>query len=193
MTSKTPGSITRYLRAFQGGDPEAARKLWDRYFDRLVRLAHDKLRGSPRRAADEEDAALSAFDSFFRGAEQGRFRKLEDRDDLWQLLVLLTIRKSVDQVRLERRQKRGGQASSDGDADMQEILCREPSAELAAMMAEECQRLMGRLDDDELRTIALLRMEGFRDHEIADQLGCARRTVQRRVRLIQDIWQQEVA
>ena len=46
-----------------------------------------------RRAADEEDVALSAFDSFCRGAEQGRFPQLDGRDDLWHLLVVITVRK----------------------------------------------------------------------------------------------------
>src|SRR5262249_44003183 len=78
------------------------------YFRRLVGLARKKLRAAPRRAADEEDVALSAFDSFCRGAEQDRFPQLHDRLDLWQLLVLLTARKAVDLAQPERRQNRGG-------------------------------------------------------------------------------------
>jgi len=63
------------------------RKLWERYFRRLVGLARKKLRAAPRRAADEEDVALSAFDSFCRGAKLDRFPQLHDRLDVWQLLV----------------------------------------------------------------------------------------------------------
>src|SRR5262245_36787462 len=58
----TRGSITQWLGLLQAGEPAAAEKLWQCYFDRLVRLASRKLRASRRRAADEEDVVLSAFD-----------------------------------------------------------------------------------------------------------------------------------
>src|ERR687888_330879 len=107
------GSVTRWLGPLLAGDPAAAQQLWERYFRRLVGLARTKLRGAPRRAADEEDVALSAFDSFCRHAEQDRFPQLNDRLDLWQLLVLLTARKASDLAQHERRQKRGGGAVLD--------------------------------------------------------------------------------
>ena len=52
--------------------------------------------------------ALSAFDSFCQGVEQGQFSRLQDRDDLWHILAVITVRKAVDLVQHERRQKRGG-------------------------------------------------------------------------------------
>src|SRR5262245_65121803 len=102
------GSVTLYLAHLRSGDSAAARQLWEGYFQRLVDLARQRLRGVPRRAADEEDVALSAFDSFCRRAGEGRFPRLDDRDDLWQALVMLTVRKAADQANRERRQKRGG-------------------------------------------------------------------------------------
>src|SRR5262245_52572189 len=81
------GSVTRWLGRLQQADPAAAQRLWERYFPQLVRLAHQKLRGAPQAVADEEDVALSAFDSFCRNAERGRFPELLDRDGLWRLLV----------------------------------------------------------------------------------------------------------
>src|SRR3954465_6949521 len=95
------GSVTRWLAPLQAGDPAAAQQLWERYFRRLVGLARTKLRGAPRRAADEEDVALSAFDSFCRHAEAGRFPRLADRDSLWRLLVTVTARKAAHQARDE--------------------------------------------------------------------------------------------
>ena len=90
------GSITRLVNQFQVGDRVVAQQLWERYFHRLVGLARQKLGGLPPGAADEEDVALSAFASFCRAAEQGRFPRLNDRDDLWQVLVMVTTRKAVD-------------------------------------------------------------------------------------------------
>ena len=107
------GSVTHWINLLKGGDAAAVQRLWEAYFPRLVGLARKKLREAPRRAADEEDVALSAFDSFCRAAGQDRFPQLHDRLDLWQLLVLLTARKASDLAQHERRQKRGGGAVLD--------------------------------------------------------------------------------
>src|SRR5262245_47055389 len=109
------GEVTRLVQQVKQGDPGAAHELWQRYFARLVALARQRLRGSPRRVADEEDVALSAFDSFCRRAEQQRFPRLEDRDDLWQLLVMITARKAADLANHDNRLKRGGGVVTGGD------------------------------------------------------------------------------
>jgi hypothetical protein len=61
----------------------------------------------PRRAADEEHVALSAFASFCRGVERGQFPRLADRKDLWGTLVVITARKALDLAAAQRRLKRG--------------------------------------------------------------------------------------
>jgi DNA-directed RNA polymerase specialized sigma24 family protein len=198
MTSA--GSVTEWLGPLQAGDPAAAQKLWEGYFQRLVRLARKKLQGSRRRMADEEDVALSAFASFCRGARQGRFPQLRDRHNLWPLLVLITARKAVDLVQHEGRKKRGGGAvrgesalvgpggSSSRDAGIEQILDREPTPEFAAQLAEEYQRLLDRLSDAELRLVAVWKLEGFTNAEIAAKLSCVEGTVERKLRVIRTIW-----
>ncbi len=96
MSSDGEGSVTRWIADLKGGDAEAARALWGRYFDDLVRIARAKLRATRRVGADEdeEDAALSAFDSFCAGAARGQFPNLADRHDLWRLLVVIAARKA---------------------------------------------------------------------------------------------------
>jgi DNA-directed RNA polymerase specialized sigma24 family protein len=196
-------SVTEWIDRLKAGEPDAAQELWERYFRRLVGLARKKLRAAPRRAADEEDVALSAFDSFCRGAEQDRFPRLHDRFDLWQLLVLLTARKAVDLAQHERRQKRGGGAVLDeaalpcrADASSQEAALeqfegREPTPSFAAQVAEECRRLLECLDSPELRRVALLKAEGYSNEEIAAELACGLRTVERRLHLIRSIWEEK--
>jgi DNA-directed RNA polymerase specialized sigma24 family protein len=195
--------VTFWIARLKEGDPDAAQRLWGRYFQRLVRLAHRKLRDLPRGAADEEDVALSAFDSFCRGAEDGRFPRLNDRDDLWQLLVVLAARKAGHLVRHERRQKRGGgrvrnEAALAGtapseEAPLNQVVGREPTPEFAAQVVEECRRLLDSLADAELRSVALWKMEGYTNEEIAGKLGRELRTVERRLRLIRKLWSQEDA
>jgi hypothetical protein len=157
-------AVTGWLDGLKAGDQDAARSLWRRYFESLARLARARLGNSPRAVADEEDAALSAFDSFCRGAAQGRFPRLDDRDDLWRVLVVIAERKAIDQANRERRQKRGGgrldEARADAGPGLEAAAGREPTPEFAAIMAEECRLRLGELRDESLRRVALLRMEG---------------------------------
>jgi hypothetical protein len=111
LTDGSPSRIaSHWIDRLKAGDSAAAQRLWEGYFQRLVALARGRLQGLPRRAADEEDVALSAFASFCRGVERGRFPQLQDREDLWKLLVVLTARKAAHLHRDERQQKRGGGA-----------------------------------------------------------------------------------
>jgi DNA-directed RNA polymerase specialized sigma24 family protein len=194
------GSVTHLIAAMKAGEAEAVQPLWERYFSRMVALARLRLRSSRRNDAgsDEEDAALSAFDSLRAGLARGRYPQLADREDLWRLLVVITTRKVQAQIRRELRQKRGGgqirlasdMADSDCDDDddlLAKAVGSEPTPEFAAMVAEEYRRLLERLGDDVLRRVAVLRTEGYTTDEIADQLGCARRTVARQLALIRRI------
>jgi DNA-directed RNA polymerase specialized sigma24 family protein len=190
------GSVTHWIGGLKDGDDEAARELWQRYFDGLVRVARARLRDAPRAALDEEDAALSAFHCLCRGAAAGRFPELDDRDNLWRLLATLTAQKAVDQRRHEGREKRGGgrphvgdRAPGDAEIDaMQEIVGREPSPEFAAQLDEQYRLLLDRLADDGLRQIAVWKMEGDSNDEIARRLGCGLRTVERKLGVIRAIW-----
>src|SRR4029077_15667271 len=147
----TEDSITTWLRAFQSGDRGAVRQLWNRYFQRMIGLARQRLGNAPRGAADEEDAALSAFDSFCQGVEQGQFPLLQNRDDLWRILVVITVRKAVNLLKHGGRQKRGGgQVKKSDEEVLQGLLSREPSPESSAAMNEECVRLLDLLGDEDL-------------------------------------------
>jgi DNA-directed RNA polymerase specialized sigma24 family protein len=196
------GSVTHWLAQVREGDAEAVRQLWERYFTRLVQLARARLLRMPRRVADEEDVALSAFDSFCRGAEAGRFPQLDDRDNLWRLLVTITAQKAARLARSETRLKRGGGAVLDetaligaasGLVALEQIVSREPDPEFAAQAAEEFQRLLGRLGDAGLQTVAVMKMEGYSNEEIARKLSCGLRSVERKLRLIRSIWEKEGA
>ena len=106
------GSVTHWIGDLKAGDQRAVQPLWDRYFGQLVERARAELCAlrSPMAVSDEEDVALSAFHSLYEGMRQGRFPRLDDRDDLWRLLVHLTACKALDRHRQECRQKRGGGA-----------------------------------------------------------------------------------
>ena len=133
-------------------------------------------------AADEEDAALSAFNSFCLGLDRGRYPDLSDRDDLWRLLVVITARKLLAQTRRDRRRKRGeGLVVTETDLPpigsreeshlLDRVIGSEPTPEFAAILTEDYQRLIDGLGDDGLRQVAVWRMEGYANDEIASRLG----------------------
>ncbi len=211
------GTVTRLIQHLKDGESKAAQSLWELYFRRMVGMAREKLQGMPKRMADEEDVALSAFHSFCQGAEAGRFTQLVDRENLWPLLVSITAHKAVDLIRYHNRQKRGGtghaasqssvvdnsqkensQSSSDkskagsGTLEFEEIISQEPTPEFAAQIADEFQALLARLEDDTLQSVALWKLEGFTNDEIAEKLECVPRTVERKLQLIRTLWQRSV-
>jgi DNA-directed RNA polymerase specialized sigma24 family protein len=202
MSSK--GSVTYWLGRLKARDREAVQKLWEGYFRRLTWLARKKLQAIPRSAADEEDVALSAFDSFCRGIQEGRFPQLADRDDLWQILVIIIQRKASNLVKHERRLKRGGGKirhqsalqlgnSDHGPAVFAQVLSREPDPEFVAQVADECRHLLEKLQEEELRSLAVWKMEGYTNDELAAKLGRSRATVERKLGLIRGIWENEFA
>jgi DNA-directed RNA polymerase specialized sigma24 family protein len=193
------GSITNWIGGLKRGDEEAARLVWERYFQRLVGLARDRLRSAraSRLAGDEEDVALSALNSVYLGAADGRFPLVTDRHGLWRLLVVIAARKASNAARSERTLKRGGgrvRTAEGGDGDdavLARAVAREPSPELAAAMADSLDRLLNGLADETLRRIAVLRLEGQTNDEIAGKLGCAPRTVVRKLEIIRRHWSEE--
>jgi DNA-directed RNA polymerase specialized sigma24 family protein len=190
------GSITLWIGPLKAGDRTAAQPLWEAYFRRLVALARAKLHATARRIADEEDVALSAFDSFCRRAERGQFPRLEDREDLWQVLFVLTVRKAIDHARHESRAIRGaGRVHSLedlADLDPVHLVDLEATPALAAQLTDECRRLLDRLGDETLRSVALWKMEGYTNAEIAAKLDCVEQTVERKLRRIRIRWAEEV-
>ena len=183
-------------------DSDAAGALWERYCERLVRLARRKLRQSSRRVADEEDIALSAFNSLCLGARARRFPALADRSSLWGLLVFITAQKAADWIAHERRQKRGGgkvrgnSALVGGKAgstkeDFDRIFANSPGPETLNILKGEYERLLNHLGEETLRQIAELRVQGHTVDEIAEKLGVAGRTVHRKLRLMRKILERE--
>jgi RNA polymerase sigma factor (sigma-70 family) len=189
------GSITNCIAELRQGNTAAAERLWQRCFPRLAEFAREALDGLPLGAADEEDVALSVMDRFCRTLAEGGFPELADRDELWRLLFQMTFRRAMSLARRERAQRRGGgkvQSDAEGRIDgLRQFLDRTPTPEVAAMMADECRQLLEKLQDPQLQAMALAKMEGYDNREIAAQLHCSVRTVERRLKLVREKWKEE--
>lgn len=196
------GSVSHWIAALKEGDQAAAQPLWERYYRQLVALARKKLRSTRGRSADEEDVVQNAFHSFFRAVDQGRFPQLDDRDSLWRLLVVITANKALRQLAYDHRKKRGGGGTSsssmgiykigpDDEAALTQFVGSEPTPEFAAQVADEYGRLLDLLGDESLRRVAVWKMEGYSNDEIAEMLACSRRTVARKLDSIRILWSEE--
>ncbi|MFO0899471.1 MAG: ECF-type sigma factor [Pirellulales bacterium] len=190
------GSISRYLEGLERRDPEAVRAIWDRYYAALVRYTRIRLAGVRRRDFDEEDVALSAFQSVCDSAAARAFTRLHDRQDLWHLLALVAARKAANErKRLGRLRRGGGQVRGDsalcaGRAStvpgFDGLAANVAPPDLQVEESEAFTRSLASLDDPMLCTIAVARLEGFTSREIAVRLRVAERTIERKLRIIRE-------
>ncbi len=194
MPDAATGSVTMFFHQLQAGDQAAVQPLWQRYLPRLLGLARKTLAGQPSPVLEPDDAVQSAFVSFWQRARQGEFR-IADRNDLWNLLGVITVRKARNQARRERADKRGGgRVVSEGvltkpdgtPLPLEEAAAALPSADFDLHSEELLNRL-----DEELRTFAVLRLMGWTNREIADRLDCTERKVERKLNLIRLRWENE--
>jgi DNA-directed RNA polymerase specialized sigma24 family protein len=172
------------IPALQRGERQAVQVLWERYFEPMVRLAEARLRGTPCRAGGAEDVAVEAFLRFCADVRrQGRFPNLSSRDNLLRLLLRFTFCEAGD---FRKRETRRHQAVR-GDSALDEVgfearAGREPAPEGQACLAD----LLAKLPEEKLRlrSVALLRLEGLSNDEIAAACKISRATVERRFDMI---------
>ncbi|MEM9365935.1 MAG: ECF-type sigma factor [Planctomycetota bacterium] len=209
MKDLSPEEVAELINRVREGDNEATTVLWEHYFQPLVRLAASRMPSNLKRMADEEDVALSALNSFIAGVRRDQYSDLSAADNLWGLLITLTTRKVTAHLRQQTRQKRGGgqvrgeSVFADGNdvrgslGQWSDRATGAPGAEqnrspdLRLELAEACERLLDDLADDQLRQIAVMRMEGYLVDEIASELEMSKRAVERRLQLIRKTWSEE--
>jgi RNA polymerase sigma-70 factor (ECF subfamily) len=198
-----PKSVTQQLSRLRSEDPrirdEAAAFIWGRYCQVLLDLVCQKLNRRLQRRIGAEDIVQRAFKSFFFRQQRGDYR-LADRDDLLRLLVRMALNKTRGMAVREGRQRRDyrrdqttmGTDASSGEGDgwlLEQLVERAPMPDEAAALADEVERRLAQLPED-LRHIALLKLEGYTNAEIAvlPARRCSVRTVERKLRLIREAW-----
>lgn len=180
-------SVTLWIHAVRQGDAVAAENLWQRYFRQLMAQARSRMANVQRTAYDEEDAAISTFHLLCTKLQDGQYPTISDRDDLWHLMLTVLIRKICRRVKYQQAAKR---IDTQGNRDS--TLIEDLPAATSQEISQECYELVAMLKDPNLEKIALLKFEGYTNDEIASQLNRTRRTVQRMLNLIRNIWQEEL-
>ncbi|WP_417387429.1 ECF-type sigma factor [Gimesia sp.] len=192
------GSVTNWLDQLKQGEAdELQQQLWNRYFEQLVQLARSHLQKDLCRVEDEEDAVLSALNSFFVRLEAGKFPNLNDRTSLWPLLVNITLCKTRNLYRRQSAQKRDVRRTVSGTSSEEEnwldqLAHQAPNQELAVEAAEEASRLLDSLGKESLKEVAQLKLEGYTNAEIAAKVGVMERSIERRLVLIRQTWTEQI-
>jgi DNA-directed RNA polymerase specialized sigma24 family protein len=191
-------NVSHWIELVKDGDSLAANQIWAMYFERLTRAIRGRLVGQNRAVSDEEDIVLSVFDSFYGAAQAGRFPDLADRDGLWQVLLRMSARKIVDKRRHDGRQRRGGGVKIghfDNHSTSREELQAvgdSPSPDMILMMKESVEELFSCLGVGPLQDLAGAKLEGYSNRELARKFECSERTIERRLHLIREKFQQKV-
>ncbi len=187
-------AITGWIDQLVDGNAQAAEQLWQHISQRLQEFAKKKLDVETRRCYDEHDAANSAFHSLCRGLADGRV-EAENRDALWGLLAVITSRKVSAQRRYLNRKKRGGGAvrgesgfAEFGDAGINAIDGNQLTPAVLAEITESCAQLLDTIPDETMKKIVLLKFQGATNGEVATELKCTRRTVERKLERVRRIW-----
>lgn len=192
--NRSSDSVTEWLQQAQlASAPEAFAFLFERYLQQVTRLASSRLPSKLRPVVDGDDIAAEVFVELNRGLQEGRFQKLQDRRDLWQVLVMLSERRATSWRRRQQAEKRGGGdvvgesviAGNDSAAlPFSRFAGSEPSPEDASVLAETLRTFLQDLPDAEFRSIAADWLTGFTQQEIADRVGVGLATVERRLRIL---------
>lgn len=188
-----PGFSTggSWVGRLQQGDDGQAAQIWHHYHVKLIAMAQQRLQMSPQQLADGQDVVVSAFASFFRAVQEERIDDNINENELWRLLVTLTARKAIKVMRYEGRQLRDSHLL-DHVQDLDQIIGDEPTPEFAAAVAEQYRWLSEQMVDEPMRRLLQLKMEGYRNAEIAQQIDCSVRTVKRRLTLIRSLLAHEI-
>jgi RNA polymerase sigma-70 factor (ECF subfamily) len=181
------------LRLWQAGDENAARELFDRYAERLLALARRRISQRLASRVDPEDVVQSVFRTFFDRAKAGQFQ-FEDPNDVCKLLARITVHKTLRQIAFHKAAKRdpsleAGQ-NAEGQERLREILDREPTPEAANTFVDQLEHFLSRLRPPD-RLILEMRMQGYNNLEIAEQLKVSDRKIRRLMERVRGLAEQE--
>ena len=194
LSGMSSDAVTGWINQLADKNQQAAEQLWQHVAVRLQEFASQKLDVQTRRHYDEQDAANSAFHSLCHGLADGRL-EARNRDALWGLLAVITSRKISAQQRHIHRQKRGSGAVRGesgfvdlGAAGINAVVGDQAPPDELAEVSESCAQLLNALTDDTMKRIVLLKFQGAKNSEIASELNCTERTIERKLERIRRIW-----
>lgn len=176
-----PADDRELVAAFKAGSEAAARELFDRYCEKLMRLARRRIGQRMATRVDPEDVIQSAFRTFFVHVRNDDFT-FQHENDLFKLLVRLTVNKALRQIAHHRAAKRDpgretGQGTEATDV-LRNLTAHDPSPEVEVAVIDEFERFLEKLPDFDRRVLEM-RVQGHSSAEIAEALGTYERKIRR--------------
>ena len=177
-------SSKQLVDRWRHGDDEAATELFNRYFERLLRLVDSRLARHYRARFDAADICQSALRSMFRRVRAGEY-SFEHDGGVWALIAEIALNKLRNRFRHEHAYRRDpGREQKldpydDSDIGFVHQLSREPSGEDVAVFRDLLTAVMKRLKPEERRYLVLQMRGGYSQQDIADILKLCTRTVRR--------------
>jgi RNA polymerase sigma-70 factor (ECF subfamily) len=178
-------SIPELVRRLREGDPRAAEELFVQYARQLIRLAEQHLSRNLAGKVEGEDIVQSVFRTFFRRSAEGEFR-IDSSDQMWRLLVQITLRKARAKGRYHTAERRDVNADESGGDKVwfEEAITQEPGPEQAVVLVDQIEALVRGLPEL-YATVLDMRLQGYSVAEIAPQVGVSRQTIYRALGLLQ--------
>lgn len=167
----------------------AETELWRRLAEPVRRAARQRLGRRQLAVADEDDVCVSVFRQFFHGVREGRYEAVRNTPQARGMLRRMAIDKTIDLVRFHtarRRRPEGGWA--DGEQITSAAAERFVAPEEVVADRAELEALIAKLSRRTLQRIATMKLQGYTNEEIAGELGCAKRTVERKLAMIRRLW-----
>lgn len=188
------------MRALERGDEDAAHRLWERYSDEMHKVAQRRMRRLKRHdIVDEEDIVVSSFAGLCLAARNGQLAGIANRDELWAMMVVITNRQVGRRARYANATKRSPDMLLDQierrdefGSRLERLQSESPDPATKLELADAAEQLLTKLEDADLRAIAILKLAGHTVDEIAVEMGFARRTVQRMLSTIRSCWEEDV-
>jgi RNA polymerase sigma factor (sigma-70 family) len=195
------GSVSAWIGQLKAGEEPALAQLHRRYWPALVGLARKRLGQIAVRAADEEDVAQEAFWAFYQAVKAGRVPRLENRHHLLALLSHIISCRAANHINRELGTQKRGAGRVRDEAGVQELLKMSAGRGLDHMpdrhgtpleevVLQDCYRRFVTELPVGLREYAEWYLVGFNHAEIAQQLDCTRRTVDRKIALVLRKWRE---
>ncbi len=190
-----PGSISIAIIKLEDSDESAAQKIWDHFFTRLCKYARTRVYDRHQHIIDAEDVAASAFFALCDGIRNDRFGRVRNRDDLWRLLTVLAANKASSARRAEDAQKRGNgrvlpESCLDENNRVLDFMESDVDPAKEAEFENTLEELVTQLNTrgTKLTEVAMMKLAGYTREEIAEQLDCSVKTVDRKLARIREEW-----
>jgi RNA polymerase sigma-70 factor, ECF subfamily len=167
----------KLLSVYRRGSQDAATQLYLRYAKRLRALVKEQCSSKLSRRLEEDDIVQSVFRTFFSGAQQGLY-KVPGAQDLWKLLLVISLNKIRAKGAYHNAAKRDARRTSSLDAVRANGEPSDQDAGEFAFFQLVIQEALENLPLD-YREIVQLRIEGYEVEEIAARSNRAKRTVER--------------